>query len=266
MRWVVILGAASACTPEYDVDSYIERGLAKEFGITAEVRCPSVTTKPVPGDEVTCEMTQDGETYRVKLKIDERNHGIVGVNNSDHVLFPVSLMESKVGVRLECPNQRRYLRVAANKPGYCWIVGTKDYLQIVLEDLATEKWSHNRFGMGAAITTQLAPLGLGETITCSEPALVDAAPGTCEVKTKSGEQFQIRFKLGATRVNFVRDGSPVVILPGDLTVKATDEKVSLDCPHRIARADERVRCSYVSLGKRHWVEVAVDAKGVSRFL
>jgi hypothetical protein len=265
-RLFVVIGVVACTTPGESIERHIERGLAGEFGITASVRCPSmIVTLPEPGDTMTCEMTHGGESFNVRANVDERKHLIISVSTTDAVLFPISLLESRAGVQLQCPTEH-HLRVTLAKPSYCKVVGTDEYLRIKLEDIESEKWFHTRFDAKTPAQDIFARIALEATITCNAVELVDAAPATCDVKTKSGEQFQLRYKLGESSMHFVRDGLPVVMLPAVVTTNATPRELPLRCPRRVVRPDEAVRCAYVHDGKQSWVNVAVDAKGNSRLL
>ena len=123
--------------------SYLAREIETMWGITTPVRCPFGVESLEPGYKVTCDMIHGGETYSVRLEIDDDRRGLVGIFGSNSVLFPVSLVEARAGVSLECAT-KRYLRAEVGKPAYCKITGSDDSLWILLEDVKTQTWSYRR--------------------------------------------------------------------------------------------------------------------------
>jgi len=67
-------------------------------------------------------------------------------------LLPVSLVEARAGVSLECANQR-YVRAEVGTPAYCKITGSDDSLQIVLENLKSQTWFYLRIPADPPVRT-----------------------------------------------------------------------------------------------------------------
>jgi len=272
-RLFVVIGVVACTTPRLTVERQLEREVAVHFGIFGTVDCPAVEAKPEPGESVTCDFAEtSGEKYRVMRTSQTWSKGRftfdqpgVALLSSDGIVFPRELMESEAKVRLECANQQRYLRVALGSPGYCKITGSDDYLRVTIEDVKTQKWKHGRVaGPVTAARSLVARANLDASVTCGELVLAENAPATCAIKTRSGEQFDMMYVLGATSYQLLRDGSKVALLPTVLTKQGTYEEVPLQCPRRVVRPDEAVRCSTTVDGTQTAISIAIDANGRPR--
>ena len=278
LRLLAVIGMVSACastpgptvtkpvpaspietTPRVRIERELAEALVAMYGITEPLRCPSAVLP------TTCELTHGGETHQVIVSsADEAGKKSFTIRGPHHVLVPLGLVTSIVTIPIQCAD-KNYMRFELAKPIFCKVIESGDYLRLVLTNLETKHLKIDRVrAPESELREWLAGFDLEMTMTCRELALVDAAPGTCEVKTTTGEQFQIRFRLGHPGFVLARDGAPVIILPKVTTVHATGQDVPLECPRRIVRAGETVRCSYVSRGKRFWSEISLDSNGSPR--
>lgn len=81
---VLAVFAVAACdvhvnVPRDKTELYVESKLESMWGITAPVHCHPMIRSPMPGDTFTCDMPHGGETYLIRVRIDDANQAFISV-------------------------------------------------------------------------------------------------------------------------------------------------------------------------------------------